>query len=113
LGDAVRLEYQVFFPENFPWVKGGKLPGIIGGRTGCGGGDDANDCFSGMLHLFIICHFRPFIRQAYDQQDSLQFEACGGGMEKEKSIFTLQRTNGVTSFVTQKEPNVTLRLVYL
>ncbi|KAI8104897.1 hypothetical protein M9435_000074 [Picochlorum sp. BPE23] len=46
LGDVVRLEYEVYFPENFPWVKGGKLPGIIGGRTGCGGGDDADDCFS-------------------------------------------------------------------
>lgn len=46
LGESVRLEYQVYFPENFPWVKGGKLPGIIGGKTGCGGGDDADDCFS-------------------------------------------------------------------
>jgi hypothetical protein len=46
LGNTVRLEYEVYFPENFPWVKGGKLPGIIGGRTGCGGGDDADDCFS-------------------------------------------------------------------
>lgn len=47
LGNTVRLEYQVYFPENFPWVKGGKLPGIIGGKTGCGGGDSATDCFSG------------------------------------------------------------------
>ena len=46
LGDTVRLEYEVYFPENFEWVKGGKLPGIIGGKTGCGGGDDADDCFS-------------------------------------------------------------------
>ena len=46
LGDSVRLEYEVYFPEDFPWVKGGKLPGIIGGKTGCGGGDDADDCFS-------------------------------------------------------------------
>ncbi len=46
LGNTVRLEYEVYFPENFEWVKGGKLPGIIGGRTGCGGGDDADDCFS-------------------------------------------------------------------
>lgn len=53
LGDVVRLEYEVYFPENFPWVKGGKLPGVIGGRTGCGGGDDADDCFSGMLHCTV------------------------------------------------------------
>lgn len=54
LGDTVRLEYQVYFPQDFPWVKGGKLPGIIGGKTGCGGGDDADDCFSGMAPVFLI-----------------------------------------------------------
>jgi len=46
-GDSIRLEYDVYFQENFPWVKGGKLPGIIGGETGCGGGSDKDDCFSG------------------------------------------------------------------
>ena len=63
LGDVVRLEYEVYFPENFPWVKGGKLPGIIGGRTGCGGGDDADDCFSGMLLCSIIRILRSIINR--------------------------------------------------
>jgi hypothetical protein len=75
IGEAARLEYEVFFPEGFPWVKGGcsfraraadagqqhsaptnprallpaggKLPGLLGGDTGCSGGASAEDCFSG------------------------------------------------------------------
>ncbi|EPQ50624.1 hypothetical protein GLOTRDRAFT_50303 [Gloeophyllum trabeum ATCC 11539] len=46
---SVTLEYSVFFPDDFDWVKAGKLPGIYGGHTGCSGGDDADDCFSTRL----------------------------------------------------------------
>jgi hypothetical protein len=42
----VTLEYRVFFPGDFEWVKGGKLPGLYGGHTRCSGGDPALDCFS-------------------------------------------------------------------
>ncbi|KAI0933458.1 hypothetical protein AcV5_005597 [Taiwanofungus camphoratus] len=45
----VSLEYSVFFPEDFDWVQGGKLPGIYGGHTGCSGGDAAVTCFSTRL----------------------------------------------------------------
>ncbi|KAJ3567093.1 hypothetical protein NP233_g6583 [Leucocoprinus birnbaumii] len=45
----VSLQYSVFFPLGFDWVKGGKLPGLYGGRTGCSGGTDAEDCFSTRL----------------------------------------------------------------
>lgn len=66
IGDAVRLEYEVYFPKDFPWVKGGKLPGLNGGSTGCGGGANADKkkCMSGMivtspihqlLLFFLIC----------------------------------------------------------
>jgi hypothetical protein len=50
IGEAARLEYEVYFPAGFPWVKGGKLPGLTGG-TGCGGGVDADSagCMSGKL----------------------------------------------------------------
>ena len=34
--DHVIMEYQVFFPKDFDWVKGGKLPGV-----GLGPGNDA------------------------------------------------------------------------
>ena len=43
------LEYEVYFPYNFEWVKGGKLPGLMGGASngiGCGGGNRKYDCFS-------------------------------------------------------------------
>ncbi|KAJ3759616.1 hypothetical protein EV360DRAFT_94053 [Lentinula raphanica] len=45
----VTLEYSVFFPEEFDWVLGGKLPGLYGGHQGCSGGDAALDCFSTRL----------------------------------------------------------------
>ncbi|KAF5353310.1 hypothetical protein D9756_007966 [Leucocoprinus leucothites] len=45
----VTLKYNVFFPADFDWVRGGKLPGLYGGRTGCSGGTDAEDCFSTRL----------------------------------------------------------------
>ncbi|KAI9322336.1 hypothetical protein BX666DRAFT_1893932 [Dichotomocladium elegans] len=40
------LEYQVYFPSNFTFVKGGKLPGLYGGHTACSGGADSSTCFS-------------------------------------------------------------------
>lgn len=43
------IEYDVFVPSDFPFVKGGKMPGLAGGRSngrGCGGGNDPTDCFS-------------------------------------------------------------------
>ncbi|ORX95741.1 hypothetical protein K493DRAFT_147411, partial [Basidiobolus meristosporus CBS 931.73] len=46
IGQTVRLNYQVYFPEDFDFVHGGKLPGIYGGHTSCSGGKSAQDCFS-------------------------------------------------------------------
>ena len=43
------LEYDVYIPPDFDFVKGGKLPGLAGGRSngrGCGGGNDPDLCFS-------------------------------------------------------------------
>ena len=59
----VTLEYSVFFPVHFDWVKGGKLPGLFGGHTGCSGGASASDCFStrlmwrpqGVGELYLVC----------------------------------------------------------
>lgn len=42
----VTLSYSVFFPSNFDWVEGGKLPGLYGGHMTCSGGDNATTCFS-------------------------------------------------------------------
>ena len=43
------LEYSVFFPVGFDFVKGGKLPGLYGGKEGCSGGDAATDCWSSRM----------------------------------------------------------------
>ncbi|KAF7975020.1 hypothetical protein HWV62_10645 [Athelia sp. TMB] len=45
----VSFEYSVFFPANYDWVLGGKLPGLYGGHTGCSGGNSATTCFSTRL----------------------------------------------------------------
>lgn len=45
----VSFEYSVFFPLNYDWVLGGKLPGLYGGHTGCSGGNSATTCFSTRL----------------------------------------------------------------
>jgi hypothetical protein len=42
----VTLEYDLLFPAGFDFVKGGKLPGLYGGRSSCSGGNSAKDCFS-------------------------------------------------------------------
>ncbi|WVQ99507.1 hypothetical protein IAU59_006642 [Kwoniella sp. CBS 9459] len=43
------LQYSVYFPHDFDFVKGGKLPGLYGGHKGCSGGNAAEDCFSTRL----------------------------------------------------------------
>jgi hypothetical protein len=47
--ETASLEYEVYFPNDFDWVKGGKLPGLAGGDRngrGCGGGVNPEACFS-------------------------------------------------------------------
>ena len=43
---SATLAYKVFFPKDFDFVKGGKLPGLWGGAPGSGGGDWNDDGFS-------------------------------------------------------------------
>lgn len=45
----VTMSYSTFFPQDFEWVQGGKLPGLYGGHTGCSGGNDAGTCWSTRL----------------------------------------------------------------
>ncbi len=45
--DSVRLSYYLRFSDNFDYVKGGKLPGLFGGRGNSGGNiPDGTDGFS-------------------------------------------------------------------
>ncbi|KAI8986055.1 hypothetical protein BDB01DRAFT_787526 [Pilobolus umbonatus] len=45
----VRLEYSVYFPKSFDFVRGGKLPGLYGGNGDCTGGSDSKGCFTARL----------------------------------------------------------------
>lgn len=48
--ERMLLSYEVWFPEGYEFVQGGKLPGLRGGtdQSGCSGGiqPDGTDCFS-------------------------------------------------------------------
>ena len=44
--DELTFEYDIFFPNNFDFVRGGKLPGIKGGSGSCSGGNHDDSCFS-------------------------------------------------------------------
>ncbi|KAJ6499909.1 polysaccharide lyase family 14 protein [Mycena vitilis] len=50
---SMMLTYEVAFDKNFDWVKGGKLPGLRGGKSviGCSGGNESTglDCFSSRI----------------------------------------------------------------
>ncbi|GAC95629.1 alginate lyase [Pseudozyma hubeiensis SY62] len=46
LASSITFNYSVFFPAGYNFVMGGKLPGLYGGTEGCGGGNDASDCWS-------------------------------------------------------------------
>eukprot|EP01134_Creolimax_fragrantissima_P004772 CFRG4772T1 len=44
------FEYQVYFPSNFEWTHGGKLPGMHAGSMKCSGGyKTKGDCFSARM----------------------------------------------------------------
>ena len=49
---SAAMEYEVYFPPDFDFVKGGKLMGMSGGRgggRGCGGGADPAWCFNSRI----------------------------------------------------------------
>ncbi|KAF8313478.1 hypothetical protein DL93DRAFT_1175451 [Clavulina sp. PMI_390] len=45
---TMQISYQVGFPADYQFVKGGKLPGLRGGTplNGCDGGSNSSTCFS-------------------------------------------------------------------
>ncbi|SNX81589.1 uncharacterized protein MEPE_00294 [Melanopsichium pennsylvanicum] len=49
LAQSVTFNYSVFFPAYYNFVLGGKLPGLYGGQEGCGGGNNAQDCWSSRM----------------------------------------------------------------
>ncbi|KAI8092688.1 uncharacterized protein BX664DRAFT_293900 [Halteromyces radiatus] len=43
---SLDFSYKVYFPKNFDFVKGGKLPGLFGGHEQCSDGTKSSTCFS-------------------------------------------------------------------
>ena len=52
--DELTLKYDFKMMDGFDFVKGGKLPGLFGGKTSCNGGADAAKlgCYSSKLFDF-------------------------------------------------------------
>ncbi|KZO92392.1 polysaccharide lyase family 14 protein [Calocera viscosa TUFC12733] len=46
---SASLSYSIFFPQNFDFVRGGKLPGLYGGAYECSAGRSAEWCWSSRL----------------------------------------------------------------
>ncbi|KAI8967614.1 hypothetical protein BDF20DRAFT_805967, partial [Mycotypha africana] len=47
---TVELQYSVYFPKGFNFVRGsGKLPGLYGGHGECTGGEESKSCFTTRL----------------------------------------------------------------
>ena len=44
--NTIILKYELKMDPGFEFVKGGKLPGLYGGKPGCSGGKRAKNCFS-------------------------------------------------------------------
>lgn len=67
--EAAVLQYQVFFPDDFDWVKGGKLPGLYCGNAPSGGmsAEDGSTTRmmwraggDGEIYLYIINKDNPY-----------------------------------------------------
>lgn len=89
------LEYDVLFPNDFDFVKGGKLPGMFGGQFGCSGGVEALNCFStrlmfdrnggGYLYLYAskkAQHTKEFCILAKQEKDCSPHYGYGLGGSK-------------------------------
>lgn len=69
---TVSLEYSVYFPPEFDWVRGGKLPGLYGSdgtKAGCSGGSTATNCFSARFMWRKLGDGEAYL---YTPQDAVQ-----------------------------------------
>ncbi|KAF8706000.1 Alginate lyase, partial [Rhizoctonia solani] len=64
----VTFAYSIFLPADFEPVRGGKLPGLYGGKTGCSGGDAALDCFSTRLMWRAMSEGELYLYAPKDKQ---------------------------------------------
>ena len=62
--EALTLKYDFKFMDGYDFVKGGKLPGLFGGKTSCNGGADAAKlgCYSSKFRVFLRLQWLSKIR---------------------------------------------------
>ncbi|KAF7441236.1 hypothetical protein PC9H_001585 [Pleurotus ostreatus] len=89
------LTYSVFFPVDFDWVRGGKLPGLYGGREHCSGGVDATDCFSTRMMWRQGGAGELYLYAPKDKQTS---ELCGDNQSVCESTYGLSIGRGSFNF---------------
>jgi len=94
---SVTLDYYVYFPAGFDWVKGGKLPGLYGGHKSCTGGAAATDCFSTRFMWRTSGQGELYLYADRDaQSSSFCSQVVGGtcqvtdGMSLERGSFSFQ-----------------------
>ncbi|TPX33842.1 hypothetical protein SmJEL517_g03303 [Synchytrium microbalum] len=106
---VVTIQFDVYFPSNFNFVLGGKLPGLYGGATGCSGGASADSCFSsrhmwrtgglGEAYLYV-----PVSEQPADFCSLPPLTICN-------SDFGVSLSRGAFTFATGKWNTIKQRIV--
>jgi hypothetical protein len=115
---VANFEFDLLFPENFDWVKGGKLPGLFGGRSKCTGGDNAIDCYSARFMWGINGNGYPYL---YIPKDAPHFpEFCeltnykwGFNFNESSNFFITDRWMHIKEQIelnTVNEPNGKLKV---
>eukprot|EP01134_Creolimax_fragrantissima_P002850 CFRG2850T1 len=80
---SATLEYEVYFPDDFEWTLGGKLPGLHGGDRKCSGGyyADGTDCFSTRLMWREDGAGEAYLYLPMADQESSFCSKCSGNSE--------------------------------
>jgi len=125
---SAALEYEVYIPSDFDFVKGGKLMGMSGGRgggRGCGGGADPAWCFNsrimwrrdgwGEAYLYVPEGMQhPEFCNKYEKCSGSAIKPCnfcnldkGVSFARGGFVFQKGEWNKIYMNVTLNTPNVT------
>lgn len=89
-GNVATLTYEVFFHGSFNFVKGGKLPGIIGGGKGCSGCTTdvgvRDNCFSARFMWGKNGNGYPYLYLPLSVQHDADFCSKISGSQKCKGV---------------------------
>ncbi|KAI0314121.1 hypothetical protein OF83DRAFT_1138322 [Amylostereum chailletii] len=110
--ESMMLTYEVAFDEDYDWVKGGKLPGLRGGKpNGCSGGNQADgvSCFSTRLMWRTegqgeIYAYIPRPNNICDEENVLCNDEFGASIGRGDFSFSSGRWNKVSLSVQMNNP---------